>query len=420
MAAGRLLLLSGLRLLAVVAPLGGLVALVLIFSSREPGDTTWILVGLSVSAAAWSGVRYCWRPTYGVLARCLHWIALEPKVVRLLSFDLERHFLKRRSSSVDPVAGREREQGAVYVCGLPRSGTTIVLRILEQVGSFQSLRYSDMPFVLAPNLWGHLRRGNARTMPLVERPHGDGLLVDYDSPEAFEEVYWRTFNGTHVDGSGVSAPEPAAVDLERFAAYRKAVCLLDRGGSSGGQMRYLSKNNYNLLRLPALLSEAGSSAVVVYREPVATACSLHRVHTAISQMQLVDSFGRRYMRWLGHHEFGLDHKPFAFAVPGLLALQPSDPNYWLEYWHAVHTRLLDLPDLSIAWVEHGRLVERPQDVVASLLARLGLDHSRDVQSIAAQVRPSATKVARANLDPALVERCGEVFACLRNRAEGRL
>lgn len=28
---------------------------------------------------------------------------------------------------------------------------------------------------------------------MVERAHGDGIKIGYDSPEAFEEVIWRAF-----------------------------------------------------------------------------------------------------------------------------------------------------------------------------------------------------------------------------------
>ena len=48
------------------------------------------------------------------------------------------------------------------------------------------------------------------------------------------------------------------------------------------------------------------------------------------------------MDWLGHHEFGLGHRPFLFdsapppmhRIPG--AFSPTEPNYWLEYWNRVY------------------------------------------------------------------------------------
>ena len=34
---------------------------------------------------------------------------------------------------------------------------------------------------------------------LIERAHGDGIKVSYKSPEAFEEVFWMTFNDLEED-----------------------------------------------------------------------------------------------------------------------------------------------------------------------------------------------------------------------------
>jgi len=46
--------------------------------------------------------------------------------------------------------------------------------------------YRHMPFVLCPLLWHRVSRGLRQESKLSERAHGDGLLVGFDSPEAFE------------------------------------------------------------------------------------------------------------------------------------------------------------------------------------------------------------------------------------------
>ena len=133
---------------------------------------------------------------YSLIDRWLHWLALEPNVVRCLAFDLERQFaLPNRAKSVEAKLNKMADPaaGAVYVCGLARSGTTMLLHILDQVDVFKSLTYRDMPFVLAPNLWKQLSRHARQESVLAERAHVDGIYVDFDSPEGFEEVFWRTF-----------------------------------------------------------------------------------------------------------------------------------------------------------------------------------------------------------------------------------
>ena len=70
--------------------------------------------------------------------------------------------------------------------------STILLNAIYKSNVFASLSYSDMPFVLAPNLWSKISF-KKKDLELKERAHGDGIKVSTESPEAFEEVFWKTF-----------------------------------------------------------------------------------------------------------------------------------------------------------------------------------------------------------------------------------
>jgi hypothetical protein len=158
---------------------------------------------------------------YGILERWLHWIALEPASVRHLAFELERQFaLPKRpipATSSDKIA--DPADGAVYVCGLARSGTTMLLHILDEIDAFRSLTYRDMPFVLAPNLWKQITRHSQKQSVTTERAHGDGILVDFDSPEGFEEVFWHTFGTRTSDPRCLGFDIPSAEVLAAFADF---------------------------------------------------------------------------------------------------------------------------------------------------------------------------------------------------------
>ena len=82
----------------------------------------------------------------------------------------------------------------IFVCGLARSGTTILLELLAQHSATASQRYLDFPFVFTPYLWNRYldfaRRGPAEA---TERSHKDGLLVSDESPEAMEEPFHSDF-----------------------------------------------------------------------------------------------------------------------------------------------------------------------------------------------------------------------------------
>src|SRR3546814_21057586 len=66
----------------------------------------------------------------------------------------------------------------VFVCGLARAGTTILLETLAGHPELGSHRYRDDPFVFTPMLWDAFlaRLPNERTTP-AERAHADGIGV---------------------------------------------------------------------------------------------------------------------------------------------------------------------------------------------------------------------------------------------------
>ena len=345
---------------------------------------------------------------YGRLERWLHWLALQPTTVRHLAFDLEcQYALPDRTAltSADPA------EGAVYVCGLARSGTTMLLHILDKIETFRSPTYRDMPFVLAPNLWKRITRHAPRQAVATERAHGDGITVDFDSPEGFEEVFWRTFGKPMFGTRCLGIEEPTYKTLVAFADYR-AIVANPRTEQSRTRRRYLSKNNNNLLRLRSLSADPTSTVLLVYRNPVATARSLHRQHQRFCAAQAQDSFTRTYMGWLAHHEFGLDHLPFCFAVPEMdTSLTPDDPNYWLDYWNAVYQHILTLSNLNLHLVNHDALCAEPVSTLAAIFTVL--DVEADAAVLAQHINPPEV----GNTDgfhPELLQRAATTYQSLLN------
>ena len=330
--------------------------------------TGWWLVRRATPSADTSGVSH----TYGRMERCLHWLALEPAAVRQLTFDLERLFaLPARAVQSN---GYGPADGAVYVCGLARSGTTMLLRILDECEDFRSLNYRDMPFVLAPNLWARFSHHARKESVTAERAHGDGILVNVDSPEGLEAVFWRTYGTQTSSPDCFSYDEPDAEVLANFADYRALVANPRTEPVTGKLRRYLSKNNNNLLRLGSLCDDTSATVLLVYRDPVATARSLHRQHLRFCASQAEDTFTRSYMGWLSHYEFGLDHRPFCFAVPGMDdSLNPEGLNYWLDYWDAVYRHVLAQSELRFSLVHHDALRAEPAATLAAIFAELGVE-----------------------------------------------
>jgi hypothetical protein len=369
-----------LGILMVLLAVGGMAPWA--FQWTEFQQTTYFVTA-SVVAMIWGIVRLRKtgthpKNTYGPLVRWLHWLALEPAAVRNIAYDLERQFFlpKRESIEVSTSNNHNPADGAVYVCGLARSGTTTLLRILDEIDDFRSLTYRDMPFVLAPNLWKQITKFSPSQAATVERAHGDGIQVGFDSPEGFEEVFWRTFGTSHFNEKCLSAVTPSAEVLAAFADYRAIVAnpRTEPQLPNGKPRRYLSKNNNNLLRLHSLCADPTATVLLAYRDPVDTARSLHRQHQRFCDAQSSDHFTRSYMLWLVHHEFGLDHRPFCFALSEMdSSLTPADPNYWLAYWNAVYLYVLAQESLNFRLVNHDDFCGQPGRVLRQIFSILAVE-----------------------------------------------
>jgi hypothetical protein len=97
--------------------------------------------------------------------------------------------------------------------------------------------------------------------------------------------------------------------------------------------RYCSKNNANIARIPFLVGAfPGCKIVVPIRRPECHAASLLRQHQNFNKLQAEDNFVRRYMRDIGHFEFGLIHKPIQFPGFKQDAFECGAADYWLNYW----------------------------------------------------------------------------------------
>src|SRR5205823_6908499 len=80
----------------------------------------------------------------------------------------------------------------VYVCGLARSGSTLLHEIVAAAPGVATHRVKDYPMVYTPYWW---RQATARRRPTAprERVHRDRVLISPESPDAVEEVLWMAF-----------------------------------------------------------------------------------------------------------------------------------------------------------------------------------------------------------------------------------
>lgn len=282
--------------------------------------------------------------------RLLHRLAFSmPDIWKSLS-DLEDRLYSERYRNI-PVTS------PVFITSLPRAGTTLLLDILYDQGGFGTHTYRDMPFIMVPMFWDSisapLRSNDTGEM---ERMHGDGMMVGYDSPEAFEEVLWRAFWPDQYlkDGIALWPPRTLPKFNEFFIRHIQKLVSL-RGGR-----RYVSKNNANVSRIPHLLSIFPDAKVVVpFREPIAHATSLMTQHGRFKELHGGDEFARRYMEDIGHLDFGLNFRPIQF--PGLQAslYSPDTLDFWLMYWCSAFQYLLSLPSDLLRFFDYDACCAMP-------------------------------------------------------------
>lgn len=142
---------------------------------------------------------------------------------------------------------------------------------------------------------------------------------------------------------------------------------------SSGQTVYCSKNNANIARIPYLAqSFPGSRIVVPVRRPASHAASLLRQHHNFLRQQAEDPFIRRYMRDIGHFEFGQIQKPLMFPGFRVDAYDPTLPDYWLNYWVHAFREIHSHADRCL-FVLQDDLRRSPVDTMTALCRTLNLD-----------------------------------------------
>jgi len=142
------------------------------------------------------------------------------------------------------------ETNPVFVLGLARSGTSILLEILAATGAFSFLSYKHMPFVTAPVTATRISNLRRKNLDARERAHGDGIKISLKSPESFEEVIWQTLGAADTRSGLYNFRTPTNTMRQGFDAFRGQVILSNHRHPTAN--RYLSKNNNNIGRIDIL------------------------------------------------------------------------------------------------------------------------------------------------------------------------
>jgi hypothetical protein len=223
----------------------------------------------------------------------------------------------------------------ILITGLARSGTTSLLNELVKNDSVFSLKYQNMPFVLAPKFQNILQNKASLDINIIERSHKDDIFINEFSPEAFDEVFFKVYE----DEKFNYKDKLLQYESNYINKYLDFInhCLFVKQKNI-----YLTKNNNHILRLSQLIETHKFKILVTFREPLSHASSLLKQHIIHSKLQESDSFFLKYMNYLGHHEFGLNHKFFLFEKPRIDPTKYTGNNYWLAQWINYYHYILEL------------------------------------------------------------------------------
>jgi hypothetical protein len=264
--------------------------------------------------------------SHTILDQVLNRFALQSSRFRKFCFTRE---CERNGMALD------RHRSNVFIAGVARSGSTALLNTLHASGKYASTTYNLMPFVLGPSLSCVIARIPKAPVGAIERRHGDTIQIDSESAEALDGVFWSTFLPT---GNHLQPREVSQQTLHQYAMFIENILI------HSNQDRYLCKMNQGITMLASLAPYFDRSVFLMpFRNPLQQASSLLRQHRNFAR---ISRYEKKYLGWLGHHEFGATHLGFFDNQnESHPVLATDDLNYWLQQWKNSYRYLLRLTDL---------------------------------------------------------------------------
>lgn len=294
---------------------------------------------------------------YSELSILLHRLVLNnPDLGQIL---MKREIKKRQKRGI------KHREDFLIVSGLARAGTTSFMNHLAALPEFSSLSYANMPFLLSPNTWARFYK--PKKTQEQERSHKDGIKIGLKSYEALEEYFFKSqARSAYIKELCLKEYRLSAKEAQSYLDYQSLVRESEAG-------IYLAKNNNFLLRYQSLREQNSAfRMVLLFREPLAHAASLLEKHLQYVELQKHDPFVLEYMNWLGHHEFGLGQKAFAFEGQQIPNGNPKDLDYWLAIWLNYYRRALEIEDDRIQFVAYDQFCKAPNEVLSKAIKPFGL------------------------------------------------
>ena len=347
---------------------------------------------------------------YSESEKWLHNLAFHTLSFQISLSNIETFINKRKLDEIEI-------EKPIFITALPRSGTTLLLELFSNMDEFAAHTYRNMPFILIPLFWNSFSKYFRNQGIMRERSHGDGMMISVDNPEAFEEIIWKCFWPSRYRKNRIvpwSTSEYKTFD-SFFISHMKKLIVLNKKDRNVTP-RYISKNNVNIARIPYLKKTFPDSfCIVPFRNPFEHASSLLRQHNNFSKIHREDSFSSKYMRDIGHFEFGHNLKPIDFQswVSEGNMYDPFKLEYWLTYWIISYEFLLNTALDDVIFISYESLCEDPVASLRHLVSVLEIKNGENLLNNAGRVaRPRLYDIDKKILPAHLVEKVNSLYKLL--------
>jgi hypothetical protein len=296
--------------------------------------------------------------SYSELSQLLHRMALN-------NYNIAYKLFKRESKKIARKKLKKRPD-FVVISGLARAGTTSLMNDLSKISDFVSLNYANMPFLMCPNFWAKIYK--PKTGKLKERSHKDGIMIGLNSNEALEEYFFKVkASDSYIKDFHLSEYKITQEDYNDYLDYQSIIKL-------DNNKIYLAKNNNFILRYKSVREfNDDFIMVILYRDPLTHAASLMEKHRDYKKLQKEDPFVLEYMNWLGHHEFGKQHKPFMFPdSEENIRYDKESLDYWLKIWIDYYKYILTISHPNTILINYDSYCRNPKETVETILKKIGI------------------------------------------------
>ena len=267
-------------------------------------------------------------------------------------------------------------QKPIFISGQARSGTTALVEALNKHEDTGSFIYRDLPFVKTLYFWNLINKIYFKGVKPKPRVHGDGLQVHPDSPDAIEEIIWKSFLSDYRNSGFYKILDDNYINdsfKEYYIVQIKKILYL-----RGNKKRYLSKGNYNIFRLKYIKNIFPDAKMIIcFREPIETAISACKVHQNFINLSEQNKYFDKSLINNCHFEFGKYRKSINNNELNIDRDKIEEKYYYyINQWYKIYSIVIknyvDLKD--VIFINNRTMSENP-DFINILTKRLDLSYN---------------------------------------------